>query len=291
MNFLDEKYVIVNAKPRNPSAHKGDFGKVLVFAGNVGMAGAAVLCGKAALRSGAGRVQFLLPKAADPIYPILQVSVPEATCVFHTDNMDFSSYNAICAGPGIGNDAEHLRILRHIITSYAGILILDADALNAVALDPSLEDALAESSAQVILTPHCGEAHRLLKTDSNMDRLEGRMVTVCALTEIFQCITILKGHGTLIARKSSSSGNGFELFENTTGNSGMATAGSGDVLTGVIGALAAQGYDALQSALMGTFIHGKAGDMAANLLGVVGMTASDIINNLPLAFKLYVEEQ
>jgi len=289
MNYTDENYVDEILIDRDPKSHKGDFGKVLVFAGSYGMSGAAVLCARAAIRSGAGLVTFLLPEESDPLYLILQTSVPEATITVYKEDMDFSEYNAICAGCGLGTSEERIKILTQIINTYEGVLVLDADALNAIAADGSLENALTQSKSTVILTPHPGEAKRLLKAKDDILSLEERMVAVCAMTEIFQCIAVLKGADTLIAEKDSSSPTGFSMYENTTGNCGMATAGAGDVLTGTIASLAGQGYAPLDAARLGVFMHGKAGDMAAEDIGVIGTSASDLVDYLPIAFKFYYD--
>ena len=283
-NFMQETIVM-----RSAESHKGDYGRVLVFAGSPGMAGAAAMCGRAALNSGAGLVQFLLPSLEDPIYPILQILVPEATCIAYEPGMDFSRYDVIAAGSGLGSDPKRKEILSNIIEVYAGILVLDADALNIVSANEHLISLVHDSKAQVILTPHAGEARRL------SGRGEGELYSVKhplaredivkGLVEKYNCIIVFKGHNTIVSYALE---DGYiEMFQNTSGNPGMATGGSGDVLTGVIAGLAGQKYSAPDAARMGVYIQGLAGDMAAKDKGEMGITAMDIAENVPYALKAY----
>ena len=344
-NIINENYISKTLFRRKEDAHKGDFGRVLIYAGSPGMAGAAVLCGRAALKSGAGLVQFLLPDLSSVLLPILQISVPEATCVplealagplyraaeeeptdknskatekaiigknnqtVEADRVrdnsrfedmirkaDFSGYTAIACGSGLGKSEMACRILFRILESYTGTLVLDADALNMIAESEKLEKAVRSSAAAIILTPHIGEARRLLHTEDKISGEESRKEAVCRLAARYQCIAVLKGAGTLVAQASCSNSSQnvsnllaeepeFQIFQNTTGNPGMATAGSGDALAGLITSLAAQGYTPLDAARMGVFIHGRAGDKAAEKLGEMGMTSSDIVCYIPYALK------
>lgn len=264
---------------RRPDAHKGDFGRVLIFAGSPGMAGAAVLAGRAAVRSGAGLVRFLLPSLDDPIYPILQTAVPEATCVTPEKIEDYNEYQAIAAGSGLGDDLVRRRILRQILCSYKGSLILDADALNMISREEIPRNEVLNAPAALLFTPHIGEAKRLLKTDASIRTEEERLNSVQALSNLYHACVLLKGPGTLILSPSGT------LFLNTTGGPGMAAGGSGDVLSGIIAAFAGQGLPLEEAAACGAFIHGKAGDLAAEKLGEVCMSSSDIITFLPEAWK------
>ena len=279
MKFTDDAYIRETIFKRNDDAHKGDFGKVLVYCGSPGMAGAAILCGKAALRSGSGLVQYLMTPSREEIRTVLQSVVYEATCVKETE-VDLSSYSAIVCGCGLGKSEEAIATLKKILSSYEGTLVLDADALNMIALQEDGAALLADCKATVILTPHVGEAKRLLQTNEEIRSLDARADAVRALAAKYHCITVLKGAGTLVAQED-------EIYENTTGNPGMATGGSGDVLAGVIASLAGQGYAPLDAARMGVFIHGKAGDLAAEELGEMSVIARDIIKKLPAAFKQY----
>jgi len=292
--YTDQEYIRHILFRRKPDAHKGDFGKILIFAGSVGMAGAAILCGRAALKSGAGLVQYLLPGFDSPLLPILQISVPEATCVSAENSEPLScldSYTAIACGSGLGKSETSRRILTRILETYEGTLLLDADALNMIAESKELTQMTRSCRASVIITPHIGEARRLLHTDAPIADPESRRSAVCRLAREYDCIAILKGAGTLVAQQTEEpSGEdpdspSFRIFRNTTGNPGMATAGSGDSLAGLITSLAAQGYAPLDAARTGVYMHGKAGDLAAADLGEMGMTASDIVNFIPLALK------
>ena len=174
MTGIDKTFFNSCFPARKRDAHKGDFGRILLFAGSCGMAGAAALAGRAALRSGAGLVRFLIPSYADPIYPILQTNVPEATCItpeqigFYASSEEkdpvkaLAEYAAIAAGSGRGKDPVRLSLLAFLIRNYKGPLVLDADALNAVAGNEAFADSVRASAADFIFTPHVGEAKRLL---------------------------------------------------------------------------------------------------------------------------------
>lgn len=251
---------------RDPYAHKGTYGTVLVIAGSIGMAGAAVLCARGALRSGAGLVRVSIPPE---LFPILQTAVPESVCrPRFLDRKELSGYSSIVAGPGLGIDFDEGPI-RTVLECSEGIVILDADCLNRMAVNRQLQDRVKEAKGTVILTPHPGEAARLLRCsamDINRDR-EGAART---LAEQTGAIIVLKGAGTIVTAPSG------EIYINTTGNPGMATCGSGDVLAGIIGGFAAQGLTGINAALAGVFVHGLAGDLGAAALGEYGLIASDI---------------
>ena len=291
MFTIDREFVQNRIVKRERDAHKGNFGKVLVYAGSPGMAGAAILCARAALKSGAGLVRFLIPCMESPLLNILQCSVPEATCVSYKNGMDFLEYSAVVCGPGLGmtepegslGSVAPEDILKDILQRYSsGKLVLDADALNMIAASGELADLVRKSGADIVITPHVGEARRLLgegtpgidwKSDS------GREDAAERLFRKYGCVSVLKGAGTLVMYDT-------ETLLNTTGNPGMATGGSGDVLSGVIVSLCAQGYTAADAAAMGVWIHGMAGDLAAEELGEMGMISSDIAAYVPAALKL-----
>lgn len=278
MEIISEAYVKERFPKRKRDAHKGNFGKILIFAGSTGMAGAAVLAGRAASRSGAGLLRFLLPSYEDPIYPILQTAVPVATCVSAKQAIDLNEYDAIAAGSGLGNSDERLELLKGILKTYEGTLLLDADALNMIARgDIGIED-VKDAKAKIIMTPHIGEAKRLLESDAAIITEEERICAVKTLAEKYQAAVLLKGAGTLICSPE------MELLKNETGNPGMAAGGSGDVLSGIIAAFAGQGLSAFEAAACGAYIHGKAGDLAAAALGEIAMNAEDLITYLPAAF-------
>lgn len=260
---------------RRKDSHKGDFGRVLVVAGSVGMAGAALMCGKAAIRSGAGMVRFAVP---EELFTILQIGVPEATCLVRDfeNVINIHDYEAITLGSGLGVNKSNIRVIKKVLNEYTGKLILDADGLNSV-MRYSLYGNLKQSKADIILTPHMGEAARLLE----VDRIDGDRREQCArdIQEAFGKTVVLKGAGTLVV-------DSHRIYVNDTGNPGMATGGSGDVLAGVIASLAAQGYDAYQAAKIGVYVHGLAGDLCAEEIGEIGMTAMDIAMKIPEAFRI-----
>lgn len=274
---VDAGFFRMKLKPRMADSHKGDYGTVLIFAGSCGMAGAAVLCGRAALKSGAGLVRFLLPSFSDPLLAVLQVSVPEATCT--DERPSFERVSSIAAGSGLGSDPIRAGILRDIISGFSGPLVLDADALNLIASGQIPKELLSSSKASFIMTPHIGEAKRLLSEDKPIQTKEERLSAAVRLCEKYDSVVVLKGHETIIAVP------GGRLFVNTTGNPGMATGGSGDVLSGIIASFAAQGLSPADAACCGVFIHGLAGDKASEELSQSCVCAGDIISFLPAAFK------
>lgn len=271
------EYVNTVIKERPKDIHKGDCGKVLIIAGSVGMAGAAMLCARGALRAGAGLVRISVPKE---LYPILQVGVPEATCVPRELSLpEIEACDAAAIGPGLGDDEQSVGLIRTILNNYRKTIVLDADGINAVSR-ANLGQALRETKAEVIMTPHPGEAARFLRymkagDISSMERLQVAEL----LAEKSKATCVLKGSATLVTTKSGDS------YTNTTGNPGMATGGSGDVLTGIIAALAGQGLAPEDCGKAGVFIHGMAGDLCAEAYGETGMTSMDMANMTALAFK------
>ena len=275
-NMLDKTVL----KVRDEKAHKGDFGKVLVVAGSVGMAGAAMMCGKAAVKSGAGLVKFAVP---EELFHILQIGVPEATCLIRDfDNViNIHDFEAITLGSGIGVNKANISVIKTILNEYTGKLILDADGLNCV-MKYSLYGNLKQSKADVVLTPHLGEAARLLEVEKIGD--DERMNAAKEIQGAFNKTVVMKGANTYVVDDS-------QIYVNDTGNPGMATGGSGDVLAGIIAALAAQGYSAYEAAKIGVYVHGLAGDICAEEIGQIGMTAMDICEKVPAAFKLLQETE
>jgi NAD(P)H-hydrate epimerase len=261
---------------RARDAHKGDYGKILIFAGSSGMAGAAALAARGALRSGAGLVRLA---ATDQLTPILQVLVPEATCrprVFTAAVL--AEYQAVIAGPGLGCADENIAALTSLIKYTKGCLVLDADALNLIAAQPQLMGELTKRSAGTVLTPHVGEAARLLgQRPSTINA--NRMAALRRLVAKTGAVTVLKGAGTLIGLPTG------QVFVNSTGNPGMATGGSGDVLAGVIGSLAGQDQTPGQAAVAGAYLHGLAGDLASETFGEYGLMAGDIADWIAIAIR------
>lgn len=273
--FLQKEDVAPLLPVRKKFGHKGDFGRLLLVAGGQGKMGAAVLAARAALRSGVGLLYAHSPKVGRDV---LQVSVPEAMVM--EDGNDavitaisaWQQMDAIAIGPGIGTQAETIQALQQLIKVWKKPLVLDADAINCLALQPDLLKELPNDS---ILTPHPGEFRRLVGdwTD-DFHRLE----LLCSFCQKHQVNMVLKGAHSAIC---DSCGN---VYFNSTGNPGMATGGSGDVLTGILGALLAQGLTPSEALRLGVYIHGLAGDIGANALGEISLAASDIIDSLPQAF-------
>ncbi len=265
-------------RPRPKFAHKGNFGHALIVGGSFGKMGANVLASKACLRAGNGLVTSLVPNCG---YPILQTAFPEAMCLTsgekHLINVEIenlSSYSALGIGPGIGTNLETLSLLLTLIKGYKNPMVLDADALNLISQNPELIELVPEGS---VLTPHVGEFNRLVGNASHsLERVEKQK----AFSKKYKLILVLKG-----AHSSISNIDGTVWF-NSTGNPGMATGGSGDVLTGIITSLLAQGYAPFDAARLGVFIHGKAGDIASSELGEASVIASDITERISSAFIL-----
>lgn len=259
-------------KRRAPQSHKGSFGHALLYAGSLGMAGAAVLSARACMRSGVGLLSVCTPAANNDI---LQISVPEAM-VIHTDDMyassDLSRYTAIGAGPGLGKGDSQTALMDKLLKSASCPAVLDADALNIISMNGYLLDYVPSGS---VMTPHPGELARLTGPSDNWTQMAAKAIDLARATGI---TVVVKGAPTVTV---SPDGN---AWINTTGNVGMATAGSGDVLTGIVLSLLAQGYSALHAAVVAVFIHGYAGDEAARTLSRTAMTSADIINCLPKAW-------
>lgn len=289
---IDQSYVKKYIKRRLPASHKGDYGHVLIIAGGAGMAGACCFAAKAALRTGSGLVYVCTPEKN---FQVLQINVPEAICVtwdqVRKKLMDpvpvpgahFGSYDVIAFGPGMGTSDEAKNMLDTVLSFYDGPLVLDADGLNIIAEDDGLREKFFAYQGDKVITPHQGEAVRLL-SGARLGTGDREDVAT-ALSVGYNTITVLKGHETLVARRS---GIEAEILKNTTGNPGMATAGSGDVLTGMIASLSGQKLPLFEASCCGVYLHGSAGDMAAREKGEYGMIASDIIGYIPYAIKEFL---
>ncbi|HNV52859.1 MAG TPA: NAD(P)H-hydrate dehydratase, partial [Tenuifilaceae bacterium] len=258
-------------RPRPTFAHKGTYGHCLIVAGSYGMIGAAALCTKAVVSSGSGLVTAHIPKCG---YDALQQLVPIAMCkvdsneYFITDVSELDRYNSICIGPGLGTNPTTVTMLEEIISRAKSSLIIDADALNIISQNKGLLSALPEST---IITPHPGEFDRLFgKSTCGLERMKKAIEAA----RMYKLIVVLKGAHTQIVNSYGC------VYFNSTGNAGMATGGSGDVLTGVIGGLLAQGYTPLNAAKMGVYIHGVAGDIAKINFGETSLSAQNIAESL-----------
>ncbi|WP_037372483.1 NAD(P)H-hydrate dehydratase, partial [Anaerovorax odorimutans] len=274
-SLITKESVNTFIKKRKKEIHKGNLGHVLIMAGSKGMTGAAILSARGALRAGAGLVTVAID---EELFPIVQVGIPEAICISRENLKDnLAKYDAVAAGPGLGDDEKNVNLIKTILKEHKGVFVLDADGLN-IFSRMNIVGTLKESKAKLIITPHPGEASRLLGK-STVKINEDRLASAIELTEVTGAVAVLKGAGTVVATPEG------KTYINITGNPGMATGGSGDVLTGVIAALGGQGLDPEVAAKVGVFLHGMAGDMAAESIGEYGLIASDIANMISYAIK------
>ena len=267
---------VIRERPRE--IHKGQCGRVLIVAGSVGLAGACVLSTGAALRCGAGLVKAAVP---EEIFPILQIAVPQATCTNVSDReflRSVSVHDAIGIGPGMGVSEKKYKLIEEILSLFDGPVVIDADGITNLCRFGKKTEIL--KGRENVLTPHPGECDRLLDAlGLEPVSVMGRVAAAEAVSDRTGAVVLLKGADTVVTSGSGST------YINTTGNPGMATGGSGDVLTGVITALAASGIAPLDAARAGAFVHGMAGDLAAGKLGQWGMTATDIRDQLPVTLR------
>ncbi len=262
--------------PRKKFSHKGDYGRALLFAGSLGMAGASVLSARAALRSGVGLLTLAVPSCNNTI---VQAAVPEAMTLPMCGDEHISflpsivRYCAVGVGPGIGTHEETERLLLKLIEQCKVPMVLDADALNILSKHHEIFSQLPKNS---ILTPHVGEFTRMAgEFSDSYDRLMAAIDFACR----HKVCVVLKGAYTAVCSPSG------DCYFNSSGNPGMATGGSGDVLTGIAVSLLARGYSVVDAARIAVYIHGLAGDIASAKYGETAMTAGDIVNALPSAWK------
>ncbi|MFD2246927.1 NAD(P)H-hydrate dehydratase [Pontibacter ruber] len=271
-------------KPRRKFSHKGLYGHALLLCGSLGKMGAAVLAARACLRSGVGLLTVHAPSVG---YSILQTAVPEAMTLSDPnrrvlsklpDQMD--KYSVVGAGPGIGTERQTKTVIGQLLATTSLPLVLDADAINLVGSSDRLKAQLPRN--RVIFTPHPKEFERLVgKSKDDYDRLEN-MREFC---REYACYMVLKGSHSAICTPEG------EVYFNTTGNPGMATGGTGDVLTGIVTALVAQNYTLKEACLLGVYLHGLAGDLARETVGEISLIASDLIEQLPKAFRRLAPHQ
>lgn len=275
---LEESDVRSRLLHRDDFAHKGNMGNALIVAGSYGMSGAAIFATRACMRSGAGKITVHTPKKN---YGVMQISVPEA--VLHMDHeetafteaVDTDGFDALGIGPGLGcQETTAIAMIAQIRRTQCPI-VADADALNILASHRAWMQQLPKG---IIMTPHPKELDRLTGSPANADF--ERLHRTRELAQSLQAYIILKGHNSALCLPDG------QVLFNPTGNSGMATAGSGDVLTGIITALLARGYHQHNACIVGMYLHGLAGDIAVKTLGKESLTASDIIDYLPQAFQL-----
>ena len=267
---------------RESEAHKGSFGRALLICGSFGMAGAAVLSARAALRSGVGLCECLLPP---DIYPIVSAAVPEA--VFTPDDSlrtvlkRVQAAGAVLIGCGLGAGRQAAEAVQMVCETCERPLVIDADGINAIC---GHIDVLEKHQSDVILTPHPGEMARLIGTSAAQIQSR-REETAREFAARTGTILVLKGHETVVALP------GGETFVNPTGNPGMATGGSGDVLAGILVSLLAQGLPAAEAAMAAVYIHGLAGDRSAARLSPLAMLPSEIIERLPEVFLEFEKQR
>jgi len=271
--MVNRTTAVPRLRAREPGGHKGTYGTVGLLCGSDGMLGAAILCARGALRGGAGLVRACLP---EHLMAPFTVAVPAATTLArsHDPTGLVGGVDAVVVGPGLGTRELGPQQVRQLLRSTSVPTVLDADGLNLIA---PLDQSLA-ASAPVVLTPHPGEAARLLgKTSADVQ--QDREAAVLELVQRSGQICVLKGAGTLVS-------DGARVFENRTGNPGLATGGTGDVLAGLMGALLAQGMAAFEAACLAVHVHGRAGDLVAGRLSEAGLCAED----LPLAIAEVMAE-
>lgn len=271
--------------PRAKGIHKGTLGHLLVVAGSVGKKGAAQMTGLAAMRSGAGLVTIALPKSLDAslasVMEAMSLPLPETaegTLALAGEKsllQAMEGKNAVAIGPGLSQNAETQRLVRNLIAEVGLPMVIDADGINAIASDLSV---LKKKKGPLILTPHPGEMGRLLGRRADAVQKE-RFDIAADFSEKWEVFVVLKGAHTIIAGPDRS------LWVNHTGNPGMATAGIGDALTGMIGGFLAQGMGLKEAATLGIYLHGLAGDLAAAERGEAGLITSDLIGKIPLAIS------
>jgi ADP-dependent NAD(P)H-hydrate dehydratase len=277
-------YDLPRLPPRKRDSHKGDFGRALIIGGSQGMAGAVALAGMAALRSGAGLVKLATPTVCQPTVASFEPSAMTIGLQADGDGRiagwarnriaeSLSESTAAACGPGLGRSEELVELVAWLYRDAERPLVVDADALFALAQRAS---SLGEHVALRILTPHAGEFARLLGREKFDARERETLAREFAARN--RVVLVLKGHDTVVT-------DGDRMTINPTGNPGMATGGTGDVLTGVITAMLCQGLTAFDAARLGAYVHGLAGDLAAAAMGEVSLVASDLIAFLPRAWK------
>ena len=270
---------------RPDDSNKGTLGSLLCICGSYGMAGAAIMAGKAALRCGIGLLKIAVPKS---IYPVCATNILESVYypleetsngVISSIKTDFllemcENSSAVVIGFGLSVCDDTKNLVQSVITNCEKPLVIDADALNCICNKPEI---LKNLKAPAIITPHPGEMARLLHSTPKTVN-SNRENTAINFAKKFGVVTVLKGAGTIIASPDG------EVYINHTGNSGMATGGSGDVLSGIIGSLLAQGAAPINAAAAGVFLHGTIGDLAAEKLGKISMLPTDMIDMIPTAY-------
>ena len=274
---------------RKADSHKGDYGHVFVLAGSAGFTGAAALCSQAALLSGSGLVTLGIAKSLYPIMArklteVMTMPLPETRAQAlsekaYPDIMKFSEKaDCIALGPGLSRDASAQRLVRKLIITLRKPIVLDADGINAIEGKAVL---LKSAKAPVIITPHPGEMSRLVNLTRSGIAADKEKVAKTFANK-YNVVCVLKGHRTVVARPDG------KIYINSTGNPGMAKSGTGDVLTGMIASFVGQGISPFDAARLGVYLHGLAGDLAVKDKGEISLLATDILDNISLAFRTFL---
>lgn len=271
---ITKEEIALLIKPRKPNSHKGIYGHALLIAGSRGRTGAAVLASRACLRTGTGLLTVSVPAKERGI---LQTAIPEAMLIFRKDKIEWNKFSAIGIGPALGISLKSLSLLKTVLEKYPGPLLLDADALNLLAHNKNLWGSIPQGS---ILTPHPAEFDRMFGESADHDE---RMKKAIELSLKYPWVIVLKNYQTLIAAH----GNG---CLNITGNAGLAKGGSGDILSGMITALLAQGYASLNAAKIAVYLHGAAADIAIKTQSMESLLATDVIECIGKAF-MFVQQK
>jgi len=269
MTTLDITIIQKLFQKRLPDSNKGNHGHALIIAGSKAKMGAVIIAAKACLRAGAGLVTVNIPKKERATF---FTSIPEAMVEFREEGKDWSRYNSIAIGPGIGTDKSTENLLKLLISQVTSPIVFDADALNSMSKN---QDWFSKLPSKSILTPHPKEFDRLFGHHASVE--ERRATAITKASEL-KLIIVLKGHQTFIT-------DGNQSYQNTTGNSGLAKGGSGDALTGVITAFLSQGYEPINAAILSVYLHGLAADITLQTQSVESMLITDVIENLGKAFQ------
>ncbi len=286
MTWVDADWVREHLPKREPYSHKGDYGKVFVVAGSRGYTGAAALCAEAALRAGAGLVYLAVPESLlgameAKLTEVIKLGLPDSDGALASSALPkilemLEDKDVLIVGPGLGRHPHTVKTVRQLVAQAEKPLVLDADGLNA--LGTEAEKIISRRTAPTVLTPHPGELSRLIT--QTIDEIEADRVGVARKTaQQLNSVLVLKGVPTVVAAPDG------EVFINSTGNSGLASGGTGDVLTGCLGGLLAQGLDSITASVCAVYLHGRAADLLKSELGERGMIASDVLRALPWALR------
>ena len=262
-------------KPRQPNSHKGTYGHALLIAGSKGKMGAAVLAAKACLRTGTGLLTVNVPQKERAI---LQTAIPEAMLMMRQNKIEWNKFSALGIGPALGTSLKRLALLKAVLENFSKPLLLDADALTLLAQNKNLWSSIPAGS---VITPHPAEFDRMFGPCTNHDE---RMKKAITLSTQYPWVIILKNYHTLIAADGN-------VCINTTGNAGLAKGGSGDILSGMVTALLAQGYPSFNTAKIAVYLHGLAADIALKKQSMESLLATDVIECVGEAFMFTQKSQ